>query len=950
MIERIQIESQSIYKMKIRIIPLLLLVLILTFSSSNCYASPANMPEFLCQKGLELYQQGRVDEALRQFKIALLAQPGYQPALQYINMIEQGAVPSAQERRGAVRYVPQRQAPKGSVDEILNFYQKQKEMMDQGGVSLPEGMGFPEAGEEVSTQLGVPPKEKAILPKQIFLDESFSGIAQPLEIEKGKGVVVKGSNIAKFLVTEENIVSVEKIGADELLVSGDSLGYTMVHIWDDNGRWTTEWLGVFPKPEGPTEEELSQRTAERAANFKLGYTLNWWSQEVGKRIQSLQRSSYTWSHGLRLKGPTPYGELDSQMFIRSLRTTTDLTYFTLGLDKANIGLLQNFSLRTFDYYPAFTNMAFPGAALRGVSFTLPTLNKKLIYSTFWGREGGGRYGNLSPGLSETKDSFLEGFNASFSPNRQHNYQFSMYHGSGQGRQDYLNPYAFDWLSSWDLGNWNLSSETAYDSKVFAHLFNSRYSSRKLSFTAELRDVDKNFLSIIGRGWRVGQLGGTFSLNYVPSEVWNMYTNVNVYRDREYPSEDDPKCWNEDFSWTYGYRFNPLTSMMLSYGLQNYLGTLSQSRYQSPAMGIYRTFKFIKDIYTYLNYSHQENKSFTSPSSDYINERLHFGLRFSLWGDLYYYVNKEINWLQERYLSNYVRPEALDTGIEWTGQLNKVPLSGTFRFAYRDEENTDSDLSFFPGEDYIEGYTELTYRPSNEKEIFGSCRMRNVWAEESTVTKRLSMDFHAGMRYLWDTGVSWEAACDIEGYVFKDLNSDGLRQRDEPPVEGVRLQLGKAKPVVSDTFGYFKFKGVKGRKAEVNVEMSTVPRGYLLTVPASQEVKIVHHQTVKLYFGMMIRTEISGVIFEDANGNGQFDSKENGVAQAVVTLEDGKKAVTNPEGRYTFFRASPGEHTISLDLNSLPVYYLPKTAVSKKINLFEGTTYIHNIPLNRVEDN
>jgi len=936
--------------MKVGFSALFLLIFALIFFLPDCYATPANIPEFLCQKGLELYQQGKVDEALRQFKIALLAQPDYQPALQYINMIEKGGVPSAQERRGAARYVPVRQAPKGSVDEILNFYQKQKEMMDKGGVPLPEGMGVSGGEGEGAIQLGVPTKEKVVLPKQIFLDESFSSIAQPLEIEKGKGVVVKGSNIAKFLVTEENIVSVDKIGADELLVSGTSLGYTLVYVWDDNGRWTTEWLGVFPKPEGPSDEELSQRMAERAANFKLGYTINWWSQETGRRIQYLERSSYAWSHGLKLKGPTPYGELDSQLYVRSLRTTTDLTYFTVGLNKANIGRLQNFSLRAFDYYPAFTNMAFSGAALRGAIFTLPTLNNKLSYSAFWGREGGGRYGNLSPGLTETKDSFLEGFNASYSPNKKQNYQFSMYHGSGQDREDYLHSYALDLLSSWNLGNWILGNEIAYDSKVFAHLFNSRYSSPKLSFTAELRNIDKRFLSMIGRGWRVGQLGGTFSLNYVPSEVWNMYTNVNVYRDREYPALDNPQRWNEDFSWTYGYRFNSSTSAMLGYSLQNYLGSLSQSRYQSPTMGIYKTFKFIKDISTYLNYSHQDNQSYTSASSDYTNERLHFGLRFSLWGDLYYYINKEINWLEERYLSNYVRPEALETGLEWTGQLSNTPLSGTFRFAYHDEENTDSDLSFFPGEDYIEGYTELTYRPSNEKEVFGSCRMRNVWAEEPTVTKRMTMDFHAGMRYLWDTGVSWEAACDIEGYAFKDLNSDGLRQRDEPPVEGLRLRLGKAKSTVSDTFGYFKFKGIKGRKAEVTVDMSSVPRGYLLTVPASQEVKIVHHQTVKLYFGMMIRTEISGVIFEDANGNGKFDSKENGVAQVVVTLEDGKKAVTNPEGKYTFFRASPGEHTISLDLNSLPVYYLPKTAVSKQINLFEGTTYIHNIPLNRVEDN
>jgi uncharacterized protein (DUF2141 family) len=206
-----------------------------------------------------------------------------------------------------------------------------------------------------------------------------------------------------------------------------------------------------------------------------------------------------------------------------------------------------------------------------------------------------------------------------------------------------------------------------------------------------------------------------------------------------------------------------------------------------------------------------------------------------------------------------------------------------------------------------------------------------------------------MRYLWDTGVSWEAVCNVDGYVFKDLNSDGLRQREESPVEGVKICLGKGKCEVSDVFGYYKFKGIRGRRAQVNIDMSTVPRGYLLTVPASQELSVAHHQTVRIYFGMMIRTEISGVIFEDENGNGRYDRNERGVGEAVVMLEDGQKALTNPEGKYIFYKISPGEHTISLDLNSLPVYYLPKTAIARDINVFEGTTYIYNIPLNRIQE-
>jgi hypothetical protein len=208
-------------------------------------------------------------------------------------------------------------------------------------------------------------------------------------------------------------------------------------------------------------------------------------------------------------------------------------------------------------------------------------------------------------------------------------------------------------------------------------------------------------------------------------------------------------------------------------LQNDLGGLSQFRYQSSGLGLNKRFKFIKDISTHFNYYHQESTSFSSPSSNYINERIYAGLRFSLIGALSYYINKEINWLEERYTATNTRPNALETGVDWSSQIGKTPFFGSFRFTFRDEENTLADLSFLSGEDYIEGYTELTFRPTNDTEIYGSCRMRNVWADNPNVSKRIEASFNSGMRYLWDTGVHWESVGNIEGYIFKDLNSDGL---------------------------------------------------------------------------------------------------------------------------------------------------------------------------------
>ena len=352
---------------------------------------------------------------------------------------------------------------------------------------------------------------------------------------------------------------------------------------------------------------------------------------------------------------------------------------------------------------------------------------------------------------------------------------------------------------------------------------------------------------------------------------------------------------------------------------------------------------------FLNYYHQENTNFSSPVSDYSNQRIYGGAKINLTRDLYYYANQEFNWLTEKSTGNKTQPSAFETGLDWSGQIGKSPFFGACRFTYRNEEDTTSKLSFLSGEDYIEGYSEMSYRPTPDTQVYGSCRVRNVWADNPDVHKRIEANFNAGMRFLWDTGINWQAVGDIEGYVFKDLNSDGIMGRDKPPVQGIKVWLGKNKSTVTDIFGYYKFKNVRGNKIYVNLDTATIPNGFVLTVPATQLVYINQHQTARVDFGIVSRSEIFGYVFEDLDGDNQFSKKDKGVRNAVIILEDGSKRATDSSGKYSFSNISSGEHELTLDLNTLPVYYLPKTVLTKKITLFEGVAYNYNIPLKRTEE-
>lgn len=927
---------------------ILFLAALFLFISCPVYSAYTNTSELLFNYGVSLYRQGKYNEALGQFKKALLAEPNYEPALKYIEKIQgmKGKAAVASSAAKASAPVVPRSSKGIDLNQTVELMEIQKEMM-QNRNAIASRTVSPEAySGNLPASASVKKQQEA--PEFLVLDESFKNVPQPISLEQGKSVLVSGKNINKFLLTQEGIVDVSKENSDTLLVTGKGIGYAYLHVWDDSGRNTIEWLGTFPKWENTAEAEKFRIAEKKEGNFKLRYALDWNSYETGHGVRALRRNSYAWSHDLALNGPTPYGDLDSKMTFRRLNTSSDLTYFTVGLINGRYGSFKDFGIRLFDFYPLFSNLTFPGETLRGAMVSSPAFNKKLDYTVFWGREGGGRYGNLSPGLNKTKNSFLEGFNLNLSPSQKQNYRFSLLHGWGRDRESGTSDYAYDMIGVWNFKEAGFGYEIANDTETFAHILNARLIKPNFSATVELRDINKNFFSMTGRGWRAGERGGLFNFNFLPIKKLRVRSALNIYQDRLFPAEDNLDRWNEDFDLSLFYELDPDSSLNMAYTIDNDLGKLSQVRYQNASLGYYRTFRLLKPVSTFLTYYHQDNQNYSSPAVDFINERLFGGFRIGLIGQLYYYANAEVNYMQERFNSNMSRPRAYETGIDWSDKIGSSPFEGTFRVYFHKEEHTGSPLSFLTGEDFLEGFSEFKYKPDETKEVYTNVRMRNTWANSETVQKKIDFYFNAGVRYVWDTGVKWESVGNIEGYVFQDLNSDGLRQRDEAPVEGVKVWLGQDRNQATDLFGYYRFKGVRAKKAYVNIDITSLPGEFVLTVPATQEVFIQHHRTSRVDFGIISRTEISGLVYEDVDGDGEFDLKDKGVSGIEVTLDDKKTVETDSTGKYIFTNVKKGDHVVTLNLKSLPIYYLPEVAITKEIPSFEGATYFYNIPLKRVK--
>ncbi|MGB3301030.1 MAG: hypothetical protein WBA76_22400 [Phormidesmis sp.] len=86
----------------------------------------------------------------------------------------------------------------------------------------------------------------------------------------------------------------------------------------------------------------------------------------------------------------------------------------------------------------------------------------------------------------------------------------------------------------------------------------------------------------------------------------------------------------------------------------------------------------------------------------------------------------------------------------------------------------------------------------------------------------------------------------------------------------------------------------------------------------------------------------GRVFEDKNFDGEQQSGEAGIPNAVIFLDDGNRIVTDADGLYSVQRMLPGQRTGTLDLSSLPGYTLApnlhfneRNSLSRLVNLAPG---------------
>ncbi len=783
---------------------------------------------------------------------------------------------------------------------------------------------------------------------------TLAGIVQTgntVEIEQNQTLFVKANAaIIKFLATDEGIAVLETVDADTLRIAGTGIGSTFIHIWDPLGRSTFELRVVQPRFTPSKSQIQMAEEFERSRSFKLGYQNSRSAFYTGDKFRDRARTSLDFTQNFSVGGDTPYGELGAHMQTQKSGGKTLLTDTQVSLKDGQIGKFKDFNVALGDSQVKPDLMAFPGARIRGVATEHWTTDKKTTWKGFHGREESSVIGTLTPGVvsKRTLNSYLSGGVVETQPSDTAKYRLGYFQGSGKSRVDELNRRGLGGAAEVALGpRTTMNPEIDFDNEHFAqkYAFTTRFD--RLRVRSEARDISKKFFTLVGPPSRQGELGYVLDISADPTDKISFSGTFDIFRDRLIPNPDRPDTWN--FHKDMLLTFIPKDNASLVFNYQDFddTGRVGPNKLKSGGVQYNEKTELFGHRLTYFaRYQNRGNRVLNNSTSNYVQNQVIAGIYTQIFWGINFSVQQEWNALEEPNISRYTHPYAFTYTFDYSHQLWNTPFFMDARLRLRDEEATESPNSFMSGEDTTEISGGLYYREFDNMELFLTGSFSNYVPESLNVlAPRVEAQFLTGMRYIFDTNYRWSAIGTFEGYVFKDKNGNSVKEEDESGIEGMPVSAGPGHEAVTDTEGHYVLKSVSGKKAALIIDSAKIPYGYAPTSSTRQEFPIIQGKTQRVDFGLTPRSDITGIVFNDLNGDGRYDAAADvGVRKVKVLLEDGQGARSNGIGVYTFSGVTAGEHTASLVLSTVPDGYLPMDVPKKTFAVYEGIRFEQNFPL------
>ncbi|MBI3323757.1 MAG: pilus assembly protein N-terminal domain-containing protein [Candidatus Omnitrophica bacterium] len=772
------------------------------------------------------------------------------------------------------------------------------------------------------------------------------------ELAVGQSLSFAIPDIRRVLVGDPAVVTASQPAPGRLRLQGLSPGRTFIHIWTPAGRISRIVRVRVARIALSPRERAIERAITHAQPLVLGYDVSYEVFRRGPRLSETGLDTVTrMYHTVTGRMETPLGNSSSLVGFQRVNSTQDLTTWWTQLTDGHVGPLRDFDVIGGDAQVPFGFGSFsaPSAGFRGAELTYRGVEDWRA-TGLWGRERLGVFATPL-GVTAEPNAYLYGFQLGYEPSAgPWTVRWSSLFGYGQDRAATQSDYVLDLVNTVRLAEpWSLQSEASLSEGKLAYTIGSSWQMPHHRLRLRFRDVDEEFMTVVGSGPDRGERGLSVGGTLAPARWLTLDAAADVFRNRLFPNPAEPDRLNLDAGGGVSLLPWPGTTLSAFTNRERHPGLLSPSddlRFGSAIsqrLGLGWLIPFARTALVSGRYERQDSRNAAAPVLDYNADVFSTNLSVPLALGLTASVGEQWRLVEETLTGRRSRPRRFATSVSHLSSYRQGRWQLRGRFGYEDEEQAGSLRSFLAGQDRLVWEAGIRHRPSASSDMFADGRLERV-RFQATGQERVEFSFFTGARLLFDTRViRWDPSGPVSGTVYHDTNGDGTRQSGEEGLQGVKVVASAARQAVTDARGRFRFGRLWGKSIPISVDVSTLPRGYVVSTPHTRLIDPSLRRERVVEFGALGRSEVRGRVFDDVDGDGRFSAPDRGLEGVQVQL-DGRSARTDQGGIYAFRDLPGGAYTLALVLPSLPVRYLPSVPLRQSLRVEEGESVTSDIPV------
>ena len=919
---------------------------------------------YYLSKGVEAFRKRDYKKAIYDFNIAIIFYPDSKEANWYLQILGR-PLPQPQ----AIASSPGVKSPNTiDIEELSASVIASKAKQSFKMATSPEAQVVPQPQAAVSSVQPQEPQQAAVIPQpppvisqgaiyvtapkakmpvaEISLSQiSNNGQLNPkLQIELNSSVILDGKDIRRFLVVNEGFVTVKSIDADRLEMDAQKIGNTFLHIWDNYGRHTFYVEVVFPKSVNPSNMSQAVSGVQHGEPFKVVYTNDWDTEYSGKNISDIKRQSYNFNQTLTVTGETPYGFFDTSGSYTDTDSISSFDYYTIGLSQIPLEGTSNFNLRGFDATRYLSPLTMPSTGLRGAFADVDLMGDVLGLSVSHGQEQE-TLGFISLGQqTQVTNSYIDAVKLTLFPKSnsdQYSFNFATAYGPDQPKYLADHVYSVEGLHRFN-DYLTLNAEQATDSRDNAELASLKWQDGNFRSGLNFRNVDKNYTTVSSLPQYQGETEADWTTESHFKNIMES-TFVEAYRDRIDSNPDNPSALNYDANGqlrveiTKNFWSDSNFNYMDNAGEASPTSSLGLNERLSRSFGIWNSLQ--GTVFGGVGY--QDSHSMNMNLYNYNRENVIGGFQLPLTRQLSFNSSYEYDWIDQPHSGGNSNAGIINAGLGYQKQITQK-LSFNSSVNFHDELGVKANNnSFFSGEENVNVMAGLNYSPTPDMSIFGDC----VASQDLYHTGNPSLEdigIHVGMRITFGGATYWDPLGTVYGIVFKDRNGDGKFVSGDEGIPGVKVKVGD-KVAITDKYGHYSIQ-IRAKSVDVVPVLDTVPGGLLFSTPQSLHVPVFQGRKSKADFGLISQTGIFGLVFVSKHGTNVPNEGDRFIGKVEVVLDGKIIQKSDSNGAFYFRKATPGEHTISININSIPLNMVPLVKLQNKIDVGEGINYPFNIPL------